>query len=461
MVPTLMRNHFPKVMLLAGLLLICGVSTAQAALTRECKETWYPQAEVDEAIYELKPTKQAKCQDIKIDMVSSRFGVIEGKGYFITRSEKTSYACPRVGSGDGIPHFACMLPKTLQNDVLLEERNYYLLTPNGADLRPIGDSGYVTDGRTVFLLTTVVKGADPDTFHPIDAKDGDRNPKWAGDKDHVYYEESVVPDLVRGGVKFAGPFVVNNNLVYRFDSIDGVYLRSDVRPDLTLLSPASVYYGSIVSDGERVYLNGKALEEIPAGDIQMLSPSCPVPGHPELRCSKAFDLSNGTSERFRFARIGSDVLNFWQFDKIIRILDVPEFAYFQPADSDRVFGINGQQLFSVDNFQNSTEPRVFHGRISGPIAGALTDQAGFITSFRWSNFTLCQGYPDTTPWPKSNGLAHLGPLRRLPDIELPKGFKVALENQRYRYLFVSLDERSADDTIIDLHSGVHQKTGCK
>lgn len=303
--------------------LLASSGAAHAYTVRECVEKWYPQAKVGQQIYELHPVKTVDCQKRDIEMKSSRFGTIDGKGYFITDSESTTYACPRVGSGVGIPTFACMLPAALQRNVVYEKREYYLLTPHGADLRPLGKSLYSTDGRTVFRFTTPINDADPATFQLLDTDGADHNLDWARDSTHIYYRDTSVPDMVPDEVRFAGPFVLNDGRV---------------------------------------------------------------------------PLEKG-------------------------------FA--------------------------------FMGRISGPIAGELIDESGFVTSFPWSNLKSCSEESDIPPWPKSDDLVRLGSLRLLPDAEVPEGFAVALENERYRYLFVSRDKRNTRDMVIDLQDGRRIQADCK
>ncbi|VVP36668.1 hypothetical protein PS874_04508 [Pseudomonas fluorescens] len=442
------------------LLLGFGASDSYAATIYKCTELWYPQAKVGQRIFELQPERTADCQKVKKDLKSRQFGEVDGMGYFITRSEETSYDCPRVASGVGFPNFRCLIPKVLQRDVLHETRKYYLLTGHGADLRPLGDSGYATDGRTVFLFTRAIDGADPATFQLFDTKDGDGSPEWAQDSNHIYYEENSIPDMTPGELTFAGPFVVNGKKVFQFDSIDGVKLRQDVRPSLKLLAAGSTYYGSLVSDGQRIYLNGKSLDGLHAADFQMLTPACPVPGHPELQCLPSIPVT-GSTPRFHLARVGNDVLHFLSHDKVVRIVDVPDFSFFQPVASDRVLGISEQRLFFINNYTYSPEGVSFRGQIRGPIAGALIDDAGFVTPFPWAEMPLCYDRWELPQWPESVEFADLGRLRRLADTDLPKGFTVGLENARYRYLFTSRDKRSPHDTIIDLRNGHGVRMDCK
>lgn len=444
--------------------LLVSSGAAHAYTVRECVEKWYPQAKVGQQIYELHPVKTVDCQKHDIEMKSSRFGTIDGKGYFITDSESTTYACPRVGSGVGIPIFACMLPAALQRNVVYETREYYLLTPHGADLRPLGKSLYSTDGRTVFRFTTPINDADPATFQLLDSDGADHNPDWARDSTHIYYRDTSVPDMVPDEVRFAGPFVLNDGRVFEVD-LNRVHTRPDVRPTLTLLAAQAPYYGSLVSDGQRIYLDGKALDGVHADNFHLLSPSCPVPGHPDLHCVEGIPLASESSKEFRLARAGNDVLYFrsiTEVNKVVRIADVPDFVYFQPAAAGLVLGISGQRLFYLSSYGTPPEKGfAFMGRISGPIAGELIDESGFITSFPWSDLKSCSEESAIPPWPKSDDLARLGSLRLLPDAEVPEGFAVALENERYRYLFVSRDKQNTRDTVIDLHDGRRMQADCK
>lgn len=436
-------------------------SDAHAYTVRECVEKWYPQAKAGQQIYELHPEKTVDCQKHDIEMKSSQFGVVDGKGYFITDSESTTYACPRVGSGVGIPILACILPAALQRNVVYEKRKYYLLTPHGADLRPLGKSGYATDGRSVFLFTTAIDSADPATFQPLETEGADDSPYWARDRTHIYYEETPLPDMVLGEVKFVGPFALNGDRVFQVD-LKGVRARPDVRPTLTLLAHKDPYRRSLVSDGQRIYLGGKVLDGLHDVNFHMLSPTCPVPGHPDLRCAQGIQLASESTTQFRLVRVGNDVLYFRSFDKVVRIANVPDFVYFQPASAEFVLGISGQRLFLLSGYGPSPEEGfAFVGRISGPIAGALADEAGFVTPFPMSGLRKCFGGSGIPPWPKSDDLTRLGSLRRLPDTEIPEGFSVALENERYRYLFSSRDKRNPRDTVIDLRDGRRIQADCE
>ena len=44
-------------------------------------------------------------------------------------------------------------------------------------------------------------------------------------------------------------------------------------------------------------------------------------------------------------------------------------------------------------------------------------------------------------------------MKRLPEDQVPAGFKIAFENTRYRYLFAIPQQSTEFDTVIDLRDG--------
>ncbi|WP_195758819.1 DKNYY domain-containing protein [Pseudomonas syringae] len=454
-------KYWQVVRILWGAVIVASSSAVHAYTVNECTEKWYPQAKAGQEIYELHPEKTVSCGKHNVNMKSDRLGEIGGNGYLMTDSKSETYACPRVGSGVGIPIPACVLPKAFQRDVVHETRKYYLLTPHGADLRPLGESGYSTDGRTVFVWTTPINGADPASFQPFDTTNADGYQDWARDRDHIYYDDTPMPDMVIGEIEFVGPFVINDGRVFEV-GLSEVDKRPDVLPTLKLLAADAPYYRSLVSDGRRIYLGGKVFEGLDGGTTELLYPTCPVPGHPDLSCREGGELITNGSTQFRLTRVGNDVVYFRGQGKTERITDVPDFVYFQPKNKDQVFGMSAKRLFNLSGYGPSQKDSFeFVGRIRGPVAGALVDERGFLTGFGWSDMKMCFGGSDIPLWPESNGSNSLGTLRQLPDAELPEGFAVALENDRYRYLFASRDKRSPHDTVIDLRDGRRMLANCQ
>ncbi len=55
--------------------------------------------------------------------------------------------------------------------------------------------------------------------------------------------------------------------------------------------------------------------------------------------------------------------------------------------------------------------------------------------------------------PERDGVSRFGPMKRLPEDQVPAGFKIAFENTRYRYLFAIPQQSTEFDTVIDLRDG--------
>ncbi|WP_296225464.1 hypothetical protein [Ralstonia sp. UBA689] len=98
--------------------------------------------------------------------------------------------------------------------------------------------------------------------------------------------------------------------------------------------------------------------------------------------------------------------------------------------------------------------RPYVGRLSGPVAGYLADEVGFFSMHDLSrNGSLLCGQVSDLAWPERDGVPRFGQLRRLPDAQVPAGFRGAYENARYRYLFASPQEQTEFDTVIELRDG--------
>lgn len=459
-------KNWNAIRVLWGAVVLASSSAVHAYTVNECTENWYPLAKPGERSYEQHPEKKGICVEQKITVKGRQLVEIGGKGYFMTDSKRESTACPRSGDGVGIPIPACILPSKMQRNVVHEERGYHLMTPHGADLRRLGESWYSTDGRTVFLLTTPIEGADPATFEAFDTSGADGHEDWAKDRYHIYHGDEPMQDMALGEMQFVGPFVINAGRVFEV-GLSSVKERPDVLPTLTMVVPENSRR-SLVSDGRRLYLRGKAVDSLSeldgynGADIKTLSPTCPIAGHPDLRCKanhpQVFD--NGPESRLALA--GNDVLYFRGVNDVKRIANVPDLVFFRPDNTPYVLGISGQRLYTISGPDTSpVAGPSFRGRISGPIAGAIVDEEGFITSFPQSNLKKCSTNSRLPAWPKAGDSSRFGALRQLAETEIPEGFAVALENERYRYLFVSREKRSAGDTVIDRNDGRSVLADCR
>ncbi|CAJ0820427.1 DKNYY domain-containing protein [Ralstonia flaminis] len=443
---------------LAGLLAVAATllslpAAGLAYTVRSCTEYWYPPAKPGQSISDLRPERTNACKHHAIEMRSDRFGVIDGQGYFITTDVNTSRAC--AGGG---PAFnpSCLIPGPLQRNEVSEVRNYYRLTQNGASLRPLGQ-GYATDGRMVFSYTSPIAGADAASFQVFTPQGAAADAAWARDRTRIYHDETPVPGMAPGPVTvFDETFAVNGGRVYEIDALDGIKLRPDVRPSLTVLAFAQPLYSNVISDGQHIYVKGKPLDGARAATFQMLPSTCPVPGLPGLKCRSEL-VRNTTASNFRIARSGNDILYFGEVYKVVRIRNAPDFVYFQLADSDELLGIGGNRVFQLEEMGSAVGDtvvdRTYVGRLNGPAAGYLVDEIGFISlhDLARGSGPLCGQVSDLAT-PERDGVPRFGPLKRLPEAQVPAGFKIAFENTRYRYLFAGA-QSTEFDTVIDLRDG--------
>jgi len=448
---------------LAGLLMagamLPGLPVASLGYTvRSCTEYWYPPAKPGQSISDLRPERTNACQKHAIEMRSDRFGVIDGQGYFITTDVNTSRAC--AGGGPAI-NLSCLIPGPLQRNAVSEARNYYRLTQHGANLRPLGQ-GYATDGRTVFSYTSPIAGADAASFQVFTPQGAGADAAWARDRTRIYHDETPVPGMVPGPVTvFDETFAVNAGRVYEIDALDGIKPRPEVRPRLTVLAFAQPLYSNVISDGQRIYVQGKPLDGVRAATFQMLPSTCPVPGLPELKC-RTERVRNTTASNFRIARSGNDIVYFGEVYKVVHIRNAPDFVYFQLADSDELLGIGGHRVFQLEAMGSAlgdvTVDRPYVGRLNGPVAGYLVDETGFISlhDLARGSGPLCGQVSDLAT-PERDGVTRFGPMKRLPEAQVPAGFKIAFENTRYRYLFANPQQSTEFDTVIDLHDGRHMR----
>lgn len=449
---------------LALLLVLVSTGTAHAYTVHTCTEAWYPTAKPGQSISDLRAERIMACQPRKVEKRQGMYGVIDGKGYFMTQSQEVHHACNHSGPA---PDFACLIPAPFRRNEVVDTRNYYLVTVHGGDLRILSDR-YVTDGRSVFSDIDLIPAADAASFTPF-TPDGagpdSRWKQWAHDRAHVYQEGKPIPGMQGGPVEIIDEtFAVNGGHVFELDVLNGVKPRPDVNLPLTLLAASQPLFGNLISDGERIYLAGVALAGVRASNFHLLAPACPVPGWPDLRC-RSDVARDSTSSKFHLARDGADVLYFGELNNTMRIAHVPDFVYFQPAASGEFLGISGHRLFQLNQMNDSYGKEFsvdFSGHLMGPMNGYLADDAGFfsINDLNKNGNLLCGGVA-TLAWPGKDGVPRFGQLHRLSDNQVPNGFKVALENARFRYLFVSEGDSAYDqfDTVVDLHDGRRMQAG--
>lgn len=436
------------ILLAIGLLLIVFASPAKAYTVHHCSENWYPMTRNGQNIDSPSQGRVEPCKRRPVKKLNERYGVINGKGYFMTESHEQHDSCSHGGP---LPDLACFIPSALRPHDDYETRDYYELTQSGSALRVLADL-YATDGREVFYAADVIPGADPATFRLFVPKGGKAGDRWAHDQKHVYSEERIVPMMVPGVVEVIGDtFAINGGRVFTLDPISGPSYRPDIKARLTLLSAPAPLQPAITSDGERIYLGTKSLDGVRAATFQMLVPVCPVPGKPDLKC-----VGYAQPDNFRVARSGPDVLYFHTYDDVKRIAAVPDFVYFLPYGSSYL-GIGGNKIFNLDPLHQNYGGRAidgvsFVGRVSGPAAGYLADDRGFIRGLSWGSGPLC-GEVARLADPTPERAHQFGPLRRIPADKLPPGYATGYENNRYRYLFNDAAYSTSDDTVVDLGNG--------
>ncbi|CAB3752193.1 MULTISPECIES: DKNYY domain-containing protein [Burkholderia] len=438
--------------LVLALALLGVAGSAHAYTVNVCREYWYPLARAGKSMGALAAERGGTCGHPAVKMLSDQYGVVDGRGYFISELHEYNDSCSHGGP---VPDFACLLPSSLRRHEDNETRHYYLLTQRGAALRVL-DRLHATDGQQVFDGADVIPGADPATFKTFVPKGAKATDGWAYDRNHVYLEERSDPRMVPGPVEVVGAtFAVNAGRVFSIDALDGPVYRPDVKAQLQLLSPPATLQPALISDGEHVYLGQKPMDGVRAATFQMLVPVCPVPGAPDLKC-----VPDAQPDEFRVARSGQDVLYFHEFDDIKRIANVPDFVYFLMEGSSYL-GLGGKQIFDLDplhqNFGGKTITAgvQFSGHLSGPAAGYLADELGFInlrSGLSRNDGPLCGALAKlAAPTPE---LAHrFGPLRAIAPKKLPAGYSVGYENSRYRYLFKTAVDTTLDDTVVDLGNG--------
>ena len=435
-----------------GLLFIGFACSAHAYTVNICREYWYPLAHTGKSMGSLSSVRAGPCKYRPVKMLSDQYGVIDGRGYFISELHEFHDSCSHGGP---VPDFDCLVPSRLRRHEDDETRHYYLLTLRGSALRVL-DRLHATDGQQVFDGADVIPGADPATFKTFVPKGAKADDGWAYDRNHVYLEERSDPKMVPGEVEIVGnTFAVNAGRVFSIDVLNGPVYLPEVKAPLKVLSPPASLEPAIISDGVRIYLGQKALDGVRAETFQMLFPVCPVPGAPDVKC-----IPYAQPNEFRVARSGRDMLYFQEFDDIKRIADVPDFVYFMMAGPSYL-GIAGKKLFDLDPVhQNFGEGAVagtvqLAGRLSGPVAGYLADDFGFINvrgALSRGDGPLC-GAVAKLAAPTPALARRFGPLRFIALNKLPAGYSIGYENNRYRYLFKSADDTTPDDTVVDLSDG--------
>jgi hypothetical protein len=445
------------ILLTLGLLVFSLASDAMAYTVNICREYWYPVARVGQSMGALPAEREGPCKHPKVKMLGDQYGVIDGRGYFISELHELNDSCSHGGP---VPDLACLIPSPLRRHEDNEARHYYLLTQRGSALRVL-DRLRATDGQQVFYGADVIPDADHATFKTFVPKGAKADDGWAYDRNHVYLEERTDPKMVPGQVEVVGNiFAVNAGRVFSIDDLAGPVFRPEVKAQLKLLSPPASLQPAIISDGERIYLGNKPLDGVRAATFQMLVPVCPVPGAPDLRC-----IRDAHPNEFRVARSGQDVLYFHEFDDIKRIVNVPDFVYFL-MDGSSYLGIGGKKIFDLDPLHQNFGKNIlaatlqFAGHLSGPVAGYLADDLGFInlrSELSRNDGPLCGALAKLAA-PTPALARQLGPLRSIALKKLPAGYSIGYENNRYRYLFKSADDTTPEDTVVDLSNGKRMRT---
>nr|WP_144020700.1 hypothetical protein [Burkholderia sp. AU33423] len=297
-------------------------SRVHAYTTSTCEETWYVPA-AGEAFTGKKTswkeveTKACTKQDVKVigtqpqtwddynDAGSGArqrgaFAIVGGKGYFILGTDV--YQGPYCGGGD-VAGFsaACALPRIARRNEVHHYRNYYQVTstPN-LDLVAGCPPTYATDGQAIFTLTSdhsheagrvedlpfKIVDADVRSFQCF-VPDGAQGDQWARDANHVFFDgrlaKGMTPDapvkVFDGAILNVSDLAMNGGNAFSVDYADGVKWLNKIDGVLRILSPA--FY----ADRRNVFDQGfRKIEGLSPDAFSVVTPACPVPGQPDLRC---------------------------------------------------------------------------------------------------------------------------------------------------------------------------------
>lgn len=303
---------------------LLGVSLqVHAYTTSTCEETWYvpvPGHEFTGTDASWKEVRKRACtkHDVKAMGVqrqmwddyndegsgageSGTFALMDGKGYFIHREDV--YQGPYCGGGD-VPGLdpQCLLPRAARHNEVHRYRSYYLVSATrGLDPVPGCKPTYASDGQSIFYLTTDhssgngtstdtpfrIVEADSKSFKCFVPQGEAPDDSWALDTNHVFFEGKPARGMSPGqpvqvfenGLLSIGDLAINGDNAFTVDYTDGVNLLTRIDGQLKILSKA------FFADRTTVFDQGfKKLAGVKPDEFSVVTPVCPVPGQPDLRC---------------------------------------------------------------------------------------------------------------------------------------------------------------------------------
>lgn len=298
---------------------------AHAYTTSTCEETWYVPAPGQEFTGKRTSWKEVgngacKKHDVKAMGVrrqtwddyndegsgareAGTFAIVNEKGYFI-HSEDV-YQGPYCGGGD-VPGIdpQCLLPRAARHNEVHRHRYYYQITSTPKLDAVAGcEPTYATDGQSIFYLTSDhsdeegsaddtpfrVVGADVHSFKCF-LPQGATGDKWALDTNHVFFDGRQAKGMSPGypvqvfedKILNVSDLAINNGNLFSVDYTDGVKWLSTIDGELKILSKA--FYSDRKNVFDRAF---RKIDGLNPNEFSVVTPVCPVPGQPDLRCEAA------------------------------------------------------------------------------------------------------------------------------------------------------------------------------
>lgn len=382
-----------KPRLMAALVAIAtlGCSSAWARTQRTCEEQWFENGD-------RKPVLTQPCKDRRIQWKGMYFGIIDGKAYFIAYISEQRTSSGWIGRAN-TTHISY-------------SRNYFLMKGpvDAKSLRVLGRdevrylSRYATDGRSVFYQDEPIQGARLDRFQILDdtltAELSERYSisEWSRDDQHLYHEEKVVPNVRADDIRRVGErLFVSNGRVFQV-GIGDIRERPDMDASLHHLNWA------YSADKQHVYFLGRVVEGADPRSFEVMKPSCPVPGHPELAClapsrfdedrkQAGFTAFDGPQSAGTYDWYGKDKHRLYINDKPVEIdvglnprtnvSSASTYYFLLPEVGVRngIYAVTPTYLISL---RTGTIPSVkgieYEGSLSGPTDGKLSDKRGTIST---------------------------------------------------------------------------------
>ncbi|MBK3813349.1 hypothetical protein G2912_23615 [Paraburkholderia aspalathi] len=404
--------------LLSAFILLCSLvaGSAHAEVNiNSCTETWHNRTPASRhampfAFYsdheDFKVDRTAKCLVRKTEMRGIHFAVFGGRAYYVQVHEfddKPSCGQTTIGTGPVFDPLSCYVPHQLRVVKNAKYVDYYPISDHGIEFRLIDELAtertdpeiqramtYATDGISVFHLVDdwapetsmhgpqvfIVDSADPSSFHTFSPDGASKfNLDWARDDKHLYYGGKLVSGVSPSDAMqfFGDNLVVIGGRVFGFDG-KRLLPRPDVRPTLTMISQ------DFIGDGVHIYLRtGELAKGFRPNNFRILTPSCPVPGNPEVKCVQEGAHINDAVQVH--VGVGDGGLVFDTGPEPYRVTDVDpnDVVYFkvQARDGSNYYmAISKHHLYLLQSSSRAQYP--YHGRaLSGPLKGP--DAEGYMS----------------------------------------------------------------------------------